>query len=154
MALTYTDQPISHLIEGELWPLLVQHREELTTNKALMKLNPDVACYRAMEEAGTCFSIVVRDGEQIVGYSINIIAPHLHYRDVLMVYTDALWTTHEHRSRIGVPLMDATRAASRARGAHLLAWHAKPDTPLDRVMRIQVRRGRARVQDTVYTEEL
>jgi len=152
--ITFTEQPIADIIETELWPLLVDHREELTTNKALMKLNPDVERYRNAEAEGFGVTIVARDGDQIVGYSINFVAPHIHYRDVLMVYNDALWTSHSHRALIGAQLMDATREAGKRRGAQLMAWHAKPDTTLDRIMRIEVRRKRARVQDTVYTEEL
>lgn len=152
--ITFTEQPIADIIETELWPLLVEHREELTTNKALMKLAPDVERYREAERIGCGLSIVARDNDQIVGYSINLLAPHMHYRDVLMVYNDALWTSHSHRALVGAPLMDETRAAGRRHGAHIMAWHAKPDTTLDRVLRVQVRRKRARVQDIVYTEEL
>lgn len=152
--ITFTEQPIADIIETELWPLLVDHREELTTNKVLMKLNPDVARYREAEAAGWGLTIVARDGERIVGYSINFVAPHIHYKDVLMVYNDALWTAHSHRALIGAQLMDETKIAGRARGARLMAWHAKPDTTLDRVLKIRVRRKRARVQDIVYTEEL
>lgn len=152
--ITFTEQPVADIIETELWPLLVEHREELTTNKVLMQLAPDVERYRNAEADGFCMSVVARDGVQIVGYSVNFIAPHIHYRHVLMVYNDALWTARSHRAQIGAQLMDETRAAGLRRGAHLMAWHAKPGTTLDRIMRVGVRRGRLRVQDTVYTEEL
>lgn len=152
--LTLTEQPIAEIIETELWPLLVEHREELTTNKVLMKLAPDVDRYRAAERDGYGLSIVARDAGEVVGYSINFIAPHIHYRDVLVVFNDALWTSHSHRALAGAALMDATRQAGRARGANLMAWHAKPDTTLDRLMKIKVRRKRARIQDIVYSEEL
>lgn len=152
--ITFNEEPIADLILTELWPLLVDHREELTTNKALMVLDPDVERYRAAEEAGMGLSIVARDGHQIVGYSINFIAPHIHYKQVLMVCNDALWTSHSHRAQIGSQLMDETKAAGRRRGAMLMAWHAKPNTTLDRVLRVQVRRERMRIQDTIYTEEL
>lgn len=152
--ITFTEQPIADIIETELWPLLVDHREELTTNKALMKLNPDVDRYRHAEAMGFGLTIVARDDAQIVGYSINFIAPHIHYKDVLMVYNDALWTAHSHRALVGAKLMDETKAAGQRRGARLMAWHAKPGTTLDRILQIEVRRKRARVQDIVYTEEL
>lgn len=152
--ITLTEQPIADIIETELWPLLVEHREELTTNKALMRLNPDVDRYRHAEASGFGMTIVARDGDQIVGYSINFVAPHIHYKDVLMVYNDALWTTHSHRALVGAQLMAETKAAGKRRGASLMAWHAKPNTTLDRILRIAVRRKSARVQDVVYTEEL
>lgn len=152
--ITFTEQPIADIIETELWPLLVDHREELTTNKQLMTLNPDVERYRNAEAEGFGLTIVARDGEQIVGYSINFIAPHIHYKDVLMVYNDALWTSHSHRARIGAQLMAETKVAGKRRGAAIMAWHAKPGTTLDRILQIEVRRKHARVQDTIYTEEL
>lgn len=152
--ITFTEQPIADIIETELWPLLVDHREELTTNKVLMRLNPDVERYRDAENAGFGMTIVARDDAQIVGYSINFVAPHIHYRDVLMVYNDALWTAHSHRALVGAALMAETKAAGKRRGAQLMAWHAKPGTTLDRILQIEVRRKHARVQDIVYTEEL
>lgn len=152
--ITFTEQAVADIIETELWPLLVEHREALTTNKALMKLAPDVDRYRAIEEAGQGVSVVARDGDRVVGYSVNFVAPHLHYCEVVVGVNDVLWTSPDYRARIGAQLMDETKAACRRRGARLLCWHAKPDTTLDRLMRIAVRRQRARVQDTIYTEEL
>jgi GNAT superfamily N-acetyltransferase len=147
---TIAEEPIAEIIEGELWPLLVEHREELTTNKALMELAPDVARYAEAEAAGALLGIVARIDGQVVGYSVNFVAPNLHYMRVRMAVNDVFFVDKAHRGVLGLRLMRATREAAKARGAHLMAWHAKPGTPLESILR---RQG-CRVQDIVFTEEL
>lgn len=148
--LTIAEEPIAEIIESELWPLLVQHREELTTNKALMELAPDVARYRDAENAGALLALIAREDGRIVGYSGNFVLPHIHYMRLRMCANDVLFVDQAHRASLGLRLIHATEQAARARGAQLMAWHAKPGTPLENILR---RRG-CRVQDIVFTKEL
>jgi len=150
MALTITQEPIAHMLDSELRPLLVDHREELTTNKALMQLAPDVERYAALEAAGVVLALVARDGDLIVGYSINFVAQHLHYASVRMCTNDVLFVAKSHRATLGLRLIHATEEAARERGAQVMAWHAKPDTHLEAILR----RRECRVQDIVFTKEL
>jgi hypothetical protein len=147
--LRITEEPIAGKLD-ELWPLLVDHREELTTNKALMELAPDWPRYIAMEEAGLLFSLVAREGPEIVGYSVNFIGQHLHYSRLRFASNDVLFVSKKHRASIGLRLIKATRQAAAAHGAKVMHWHAKPGTPLEAILR----RQSCRVQDIMFTEEL
>jgi GNAT superfamily N-acetyltransferase len=150
LRITIDEEPIAEILEGELWPLLVDHREELTTNKALMELAPDVERYRDAESKGALLGLVARDDGRPVGYSINFVSPHLHYMRMCMAMNDVLFVAKTHRASLGIRLLNATEEAARKRGAHLMAWHAKPGTPLESILH---RRG-CRVQDVVFTKEL
>jgi GNAT superfamily N-acetyltransferase len=143
-------EPVAEIIEGELWPLLVEHREELTTNKGLMELAPDVERYREAEANGAVLALIARAGSKVVGYSVNFVAPHIHYMRVRMAYNDVLFVDRAHRATLGLRLIHATEAAAKEHGVHVMAWHAKPDTHLSTILQ---RKG-YRVQDIVYTREL
>lgn len=150
-ALRITEEPIADLLETEMWPLLEQHREELTTNKAMMALAPDVERYRAAEAAGALVSLVARVGEEIVGYSINFVGQHLHYSALRYAHNDVLFVTQGARASVGLRLLRATREACAEHGAQMIAWHAKPDTPLAKMLAV---RRNTRLQDLIFTEVL
>jgi predicted GNAT superfamily acetyltransferase len=133
----------------DMWPLLAAHREELTVRKDIMELNPLVEVYRELEDKGTLLSLGVFDDDgSLIGYSINILAPNLHYGDVMMCQNDVLFLREDHRKgTLGLRLMRETESQAKARGAEVMVWHAKPGSNLDQVLQ----RLRYDVQDIVYT---
>lgn len=152
MSITIQVERLSPLIETELWPLLQAHREELSTNKALMQLAPIAKQYRAAEEAGSLFCLTVRDeAGALKGYSANFIGPHLHYSGLRYVHNDVLFLEASvRRGRNGYKLILATEQAARERGAKMIIWHAKMDTALNRMLP-----GLGyRIQDVMYSKEL
>ena len=130
--------------------LFEEHRDELTTNKELMVLDPFLEGYSALDEAGSLFILgAFGIGGDLIGYSVNIVATNLHYRGVLMCQNDLLFVTADHRgSTVGARLIRDTKAEAKARGCNLMLWHAKPGTDLDALME---RRG-VKVQDIIYSE--
>ena len=131
--------------------LLDAHWEESARNKHLMVLKPDVARYAAMEAAGALLSLVAYIDGEVVGYSVNIITPHLHYSDMICCMNDVLFTAKEHRqSPLGLKLIRDTERAAKARGAQLMLWHAKEDTSLSCIL---PKMG-CKVQEITYSKEL
>jgi hypothetical protein len=94
--------------------------------------------------------LIARVDGRAVGYSINFVSPHIHYMRMCMAMNDVLFVAKSHRASLGIRLLHATEQAARNRGAHLMAWHAKPGTPLESILR---RRG-CRLQDLIFTKEL
>jgi len=134
-----------------IWPLLEAHREELATHKDIMPLEPRVDVYETMEAQGVLLSIVLEDEGQIVGYSVNFVLTNLHYGTCLMCQNDVLFLAPEYRKGThGLKLITATVAAAKERGAHIVAWHAKPGTALNKIL---PRLGYG-VQDIMYTRRL
>lgn len=136
---------------GEAWSLLEQHREELTTNKDLMVLKPDVDTYVRLEDQGRLLSLGAFEGDEIVGYSVNILANNLHYVDVTMCQNDVLYVREDKRQGpTGLRLMRETERLAKERGADMMLWHAKPGTNLDAILP----RLDYRVQDVIYSRVL
>lgn len=147
---------IRNMSAGELLDagmgLFARHREELTTNKELMALKPLRGFYVHADAAGAMIILgaYTADGE-LIGYSANLISPNPHYADVIQCQNDVLFIAPEHRgTSIGIRLIDATESCARERSCHLMLWHAKPGTALDRVL---PRQG-CRVQDIIYSKVL
>lgn len=137
----------------QAWRLLEAHREELTTNKGLMILKPDISTYEMLESKNALLSLGAfdGDGDEIVGYSVNIMAHNLHYSDLMMCQSDVLYVREDKRQGpTGLKLMRETERLAKERGAQMMLWHAKPDTNLDQIL---PRMG-YRVQDVVYTRVL
>lgn len=115
--------------------LFQKHWEELTLNKEVMVLNPDEDRYKGMEEAGMLLLLAATDEERIVGYSVNLIMPHLHYADCVICSNDLLFVDPQYRgTSLGIKLMKATENLAKDSGAKLMLWHAKQDTALEKLM--------------------
>jgi hypothetical protein len=131
--------------------LLEEHWLELAKNKELMVLKPDRERYATLERAGVILALGAFDGDRMVGYSVNLVGPHLHYADLAFAQNDVLFIAKSHRlGRTGYTLIKATEVAAKARGAQMLVWHAKQDTALD-VLLPRLGYG---VQDILYSKEL
>lgn len=136
-------------VKEELSKLLQDHWQEIARNKELMVLNPDWEKYQRLTDEGTMFSLVLRRKGVPVGYSANILGPHLHYKDLTVAINDVLYITPEYRSVAALRLMAKTKAVAFKRGARAMLWHAKPDTSLSKLLR-----RIARLQDEVYLQPL
>ena len=111
---------------------------------------PDVPRFEMLEQAGVLLMLGVFVHGELVGYSINIFARHLHYEFMLM-QNDALFLLPEHRQgRVGLRLLRETERLARERGAVYMVWHAKPNTALDAML---PKMGYG-VQDILYSKEL
>lgn len=132
------------LVAGDLFEA---HWQEIAREKDLMVLDPDWPRYEALERNGVLLALGAYEDEKLVGYSVGLITPHLHYRALTFYQNDVLFVSPAARhSRLGVRLIEETEAAAQARGAEWFAWHAKKGSTLDRLLD---RRGYA-VHDIIY----
>lgn len=137
--------------ERVLHSLFEEHREELTTNKELMVLKPDILKYQRLFSLGSLHSLIALEGDKIVGYSINIMDNSLHYMDVKFFNNDVLFLSKEHRKgRAGIKLIKATEELAKEVGADMMLWHAKTGTNLDKLLT----RWKYKTQDVIYSKEL
>lgn len=147
----FRELPAKDFLEMAL-PLLAEHREELATDKARMILAPDHETYLALDGLGRMLTIGVFKDDALIGYSANIIAPHLHYSGLTVCQNDVLWLRPEWRvGRLGLRLIRETEERARGRGADMMVWHAKPGTSLNAIM---TARRDAAVQDICWKVNL
>ncbi len=116
-----------------------------------MEVAPNLEAYQALEQCGALLALVAYRGEEIAGYSINFIGPHMHYSRLRYAHNDALFVKHAHRGgKLGLRLMQETERLARQQGAAMMIWHAKPGTTLEKIL---PRMGYA-VQDILFGKEI
>ena len=71
----------------EFEKLFPEHYDELCVTKDY-PANPNYDAYRQMGEAGLLRTITCRADDELVGYIIFYIQPHLHYKDCLTAFED------------------------------------------------------------------
>lgn len=131
--------------------MFVDHWEEVAKNKHLMVLKPDEKKYLQLQSSGNLLTLIAYAGEDIVGYSCNILSPHLHYSDLMCMYNDVLFIAKEYRaSPLGLRIIKRTEEESKNMGAKLMLWHAKQNSILDKILP----RMKCKVQEIIYSKEL
>lgn len=120
-----------HLVEH----LLVKHWEEIARFKEISAIKPDLVRYQGIEDDGRFLGLVAMFGDEVVGYSANVFAYNMHYSDLHFCQNDVLYVVPEFRlGRLGLSLIRETVRLAKQRGAHLMLWHAKDDTPLNALL--------------------
>ena len=136
---------------AEAQTLFDEHYEEIARNKHVMVLKPDEETYRKSEEMGTIFILSARQGDKLIGYSVNFVTNHLHYADLKLAQNDLLFISKEHRGgRIGLKLIKETEKHATSLGCKLMLWHAKESTTLAHMLP----RLKYGVQDIIFSKEL
>jgi predicted GNAT superfamily acetyltransferase len=131
--------------------LFSEHWEEVALNKQVMVLKPDEHKYRSLEANNMLLILGAFEGDQVVGYSVNVVMNHAHYADLVVCNNDLLFVTEGKRNgRLGVQLIRETEKVAKERGARLMLWHAKPSTPLEKIM---PRLGYG-VQDIIFSTQI
>ena len=136
---------------AEAQTLFDEHYEEIARNKHVMVLKPDEETYRKSEEMGTIFILSARQGDKLIGYSVNFVTNHLHYADLKLAQNDLLFISKENRGgRVGLKLIKETEKHATLLGCKLMLWHAKESTTLAHMLP----RLKYGVQDIIFSKEL
>ena len=131
--------------------LFVQHRDEIATMPDIMQISPFWDAYYVAEEKGGLFILGGVDGDSVVAYSVNFVAPNLHYSALYCTTNDLLFVADGYRnSKLGLRLMRETESEARRRGCALMFWHAKPNSALSAICQ----RPGYGVQDIIYHKRL
>jgi hypothetical protein len=132
-------------------PLIEEHYQEIALNKRLMVLKPNTEVYEGLERENRLIALGAFAGDEMVGYSVNVLVQHLHYADLLVAQNDIVFISKSHRhGHLGVALIQRTEIVVKERGAQMLFWHAKQNTPLESLL---PRMGYG-VQDIVFSKEV
>lgn len=119
----------------ELASMFEEHWEEVAKNKSVMVLKPFKEKYKVLQETGQLKTLIGYYGEEVVGYSVNILSPHLHYMDLVVAYNDIIFVKPEYRnSPLGLKLIRETEKFMTQSGAGLMLWHAKENTSLAKIL--------------------
>ena len=104
--ITYQEEPFE-----ELWPdmqsLLTAHWEEVGSMKEF-PLNIDYDLFVNLENQGGLLCTSARDDNKLVGYMVDFIRYHVHYKDVKVAITDAYYIHPDYRAKCGRGLLRFT----------------------------------------------
>lgn len=135
----------------DLEHIFKEHWDEIAKNKQLMQLKPDYDSYIRLDEIGKLLVLYAYVGEEVIGYSYNILNYHLHYSDLLVSFNDLLYIRPDYRKgTTGLRLMKETEIEAKKMGAHLMIWHAKENTSLSTILT----KKNYKVQDITFSKEL
>jgi GNAT superfamily N-acetyltransferase len=131
MSITYQQEFLIN-IQKELELLLTDHWEDVAVNKDVIKLNPDWDAYHNLEDSGALKIFTVRVDEKLVGYFVVILRNHIHYKDHLYAFNDALFLKHEYRKGLtGAKLMKFAEKCLKEDGVSVLVVNTKRHKPFD-----------------------
>jgi predicted acetyltransferase len=106
----------------KLYPL---HYDELSVTKEV-PLEPDYDAYRRMADAGMLRCIICRVDEEVIGYIIFIIQPHLHYKSCMSAFEDVYFIKKEYRKgRVGIKLFQYAEKVLKHIGVKRVSMHTK-----------------------------
>ena len=109
----------------EMEKLLPVHYDELCVTKEF-PLDPDYDAYKKIADAGNLVCIVCMDENEVVGYIVFIVQPHLHYKSCLTAFEDIYYVKPEYRKgRIGIRLFQYAEKVLKSAGVNRIIMHTK-----------------------------
>jgi GNAT superfamily N-acetyltransferase len=110
---------------GEMEKLFLLHYEELCVTKDF-PLAPDYDAYRRLANAGMLRCITVRADEEVIGYAIFIVQPHLHYMTCKTAFEDIYYIRPDFRKgRVGIKLFKYAEEVLKRIGVNRVIMHTK-----------------------------
>lgn len=120
----YADSAIDEFAD-EMDALLHLHYDELCVTKDF-PLAPDYDAYRKLWDMGMLRCITLRADNELIGYIIFIIQPHLHYRTCKTAFEDIYFLRKDYRKgTIGVRLFKYAEKVLKSIGVDRIIVHTK-----------------------------
>jgi GNAT superfamily N-acetyltransferase len=121
---TYQSEDPSTFIE-ELRKIIPEHYDELCVTKDF-PLMPDYEAYGRLYMANMLRCITVRKGQELIGYALFIVQPHLHYKSCTTAFEDIYFLRKDYRTgRTGIRLFQFAEDVLKKEGVHRLVMHTK-----------------------------
>ena len=132
--------------------LIKAHYTEIARKKHLMVLDPDWEKYELLESVGKLFGLAAYAEDRLVGYSLNFIDNHPHYRGLVYAQNDVVFVDPDYRGASVFALLNSSaERMAKGLGAKLFLLHAKEGSDLERILR---KRPEYAVQDIIFAKEL
>jgi len=124
MTVTYQTEDPAEFIEA-LKGVLPEHYDELCVTKDF-PLMPDYEAYGRLHVAGMLRCITVREDNELIGYALFIVHPHLHFKSCITAFEDIYFLKKEHRKgRVGIRLFQFVEDVLKKEGVHRIIMHTK-----------------------------
>ena len=125
------------------------HKDEVEAEVTALPVAINRDLYDALYAQGALVCVGAFDGDRLVGYASAFVSAHPHYA-LTAAQHDALFIHPDHRTpRLALRMLECVESECKARGAVLIAWHAKHNSAFARLIA-----ARAKPEETVYIKEL
>ena len=88
----------------ELGPLFRKHDAELWPRREWGPLAPDIVKYLTLDHQNALLLITARAGNRLIGYSVDILMPDLHYATTKQAQNDLVWLHPDFRTGRGLSI--------------------------------------------------
>lgn len=111
----------------EFAELCKEHWDEIALHRDEIPLDPDWNRYLTLDMTGLLSVVAAKDqAGKLVGYSVFLVMPHLHYNSTLCGMNDVVFLKKEFRNQgVGKQLLQRAEQCLLARGVKKISWHVK-----------------------------
>lgn len=114
--------------------LFTKHYKEIAAYQDKIKLVPDLAKYRLLEEQEKLLCYTVRIGNKLIGYSLYFKDTHIHYSNDIFAVNDILFIRPDYRKgTIAVRLLAYCELRLRGEGVSVISIHMKAEHGFERL---------------------
>lgn len=125
MTVTYREENFRDVYE-DFAELFKKHWEEIANNKNEIKLSVDYDGYIQLDKLGKLHLVTARDDGKLIGYTMNFVIRHFHYKDNLFGINDILFVSPEYRrGGVGMSLLKYNEQSLFAKGIEVFHLHMK-----------------------------
>lgn len=133
--ITFQIERVSDIID-ELIPLNKSHWEEIAINQDKIELSVDYDKYIALDKAGILSVVTARDGDNLIGYCIDLVSNHLHYSNTVFAINDVVYILPIYRkASVGMRMIKFTEKVLIDIGAKVWYVHSKEHTPISSLLK-------------------
>lgn len=119
----------------EIDTLCKKHWKEIARNKNFVPFSPDYEQYLKLDAAGTLCSATARDDGKLIGYCINFVTPHLHYKSTVWAMNDVFYVEPSMRGAAhGIKLLTCVMDELKKRNVIIFHMHSKNSHDLKPIM--------------------
>lgn len=130
--------------------LLEIHWAECATDKKTMVLDPDFETYKQLDSLGRVLALFAYYNDVIVGYAINFVSTHPHYKQMKVCYSDIIFLDPMFRdTSLGLRLKKQTEIEAKNIGCEVVLWSAKEGSTFSKILQRD-----CKVQDIIYSKKL
>lgn len=107
--------------------LFKEHYEEVAERQDVIELDPDLDKYKTLFDSGFLEIHTAREDGKLIGYSIWIVSPHLHYKKSLTASSDIIFIHPAYRKGMfGVRFIKWTIEEVKKSNPQRILLHVKP----------------------------
>lgn len=113
-------------VRDDINELIYLHWDEIALNKDKIKLAPDWETYELLDKLGKLSIVTIRENGKLIGYCIEIMNKHMHYKNNIFAMNDIFFIHPDYRKSMkGVRLFKAVEKNLIKHGVDVWVVHIK-----------------------------